>query len=397
MRLWNMTLAALVVFATMPAHADAVFCAGQNLANEWHRGHAAFDSGDHPKALSILRPLAENGFAPAQWLMGRMVIGGQGTAQDDETGLLWLRLARRGEMPGINGDIRALESRLPMDKIIAVQERADGWRPNLSPTCQPGSIPVQLSVVPALMGQRERLYDWWMRLVENAHHSQVDAGPYLRSLDSVNFTDSVDVNAAIARTPQGNMLVVSAALAEMPAAKAISLLMPAARELVNDRMVRMTAPPPPVETYKGIVLRGYAGRENQPFFDTMRRTMDMVPRLPPHLRNQIAGVHEVRYMPSLKYSVFSPLTVYKTAYIEDKKAVGGGYLAFTRDPVTVSSVDALGALLGPAIAKANANLSTAALNCRISAGLLDAAKSLDWDETTQAPYRRHLQSEKCKV
>ncbi len=49
----------------------------------WDEGIAAYERGDYATALRELRPLAEQGHAPAQNILGVMYTEGQGVPQDD--------------------------------------------------------------------------------------------------------------------------------------------------------------------------------------------------------------------------------------------------------------------------------------------------------------------------
>ena len=54
---------------------------------------AAYDRGDYAQALKILRPLATQGNAGAQYNIGFMYASGQGVTQDYKEAVKWYRLA----------------------------------------------------------------------------------------------------------------------------------------------------------------------------------------------------------------------------------------------------------------------------------------------------------------
>src|SRR5438552_1700400 len=56
-------------------------------------GVAAYNRGDYATALRELKPLAENGLAPAQFNLGVMYNFGEGVPQDYKEALRWYRLA----------------------------------------------------------------------------------------------------------------------------------------------------------------------------------------------------------------------------------------------------------------------------------------------------------------
>ena len=81
MRTATVMLAVGVVLLAAPAWAD--FKAGQE----------AFEQGDYATALKELRPLAEQGDAPAQNTLAWMYLNGHGVPQDDKEALRWVRRA----------------------------------------------------------------------------------------------------------------------------------------------------------------------------------------------------------------------------------------------------------------------------------------------------------------
>ena len=56
-------------------------------------GLEAAESGDYATALKLLRPLAEQGHAEAQYNLGVMYRNGQGVPHDDAEAVKWYRLA----------------------------------------------------------------------------------------------------------------------------------------------------------------------------------------------------------------------------------------------------------------------------------------------------------------
>ena len=67
--------------------------AGPVLAGSLADGEAAWNRGDYATALQVLRPLAEQGVAPAQAILGVMYDNGQGVPRDDATAVAWFRKA----------------------------------------------------------------------------------------------------------------------------------------------------------------------------------------------------------------------------------------------------------------------------------------------------------------
>ena len=83
-------------------HPTAIFCltiavllgsAGVSWGADFQKGLAAAQSGDYATALREWQPLAEQGYADAQYNLGWMYDNGQGVPQNDKTAVKWYRLA----------------------------------------------------------------------------------------------------------------------------------------------------------------------------------------------------------------------------------------------------------------------------------------------------------------
>ena len=70
-----------------------VTCASGAAAGSIEDAASAYDRGDFSLAERLLRPLAEQGMATAQYNLGMMYDGGQGVPQDDQVALKWYRKA----------------------------------------------------------------------------------------------------------------------------------------------------------------------------------------------------------------------------------------------------------------------------------------------------------------
>jgi len=73
-------------------------------ARPFEDGNVALDSGDYATALRLLRPLAEQGLAEAQYRLGDMYEFGGGVRQDYAEAVKWFRLAAG------QGDARAQDN-----------------------------------------------------------------------------------------------------------------------------------------------------------------------------------------------------------------------------------------------------------------------------------------------
>jgi hypothetical protein len=59
----------------------------------FEEGVAAYQKGDYSTAFKELKPLAEQGYAQAQYNLGLMYARGSGVAQDDKQAVSWYRKA----------------------------------------------------------------------------------------------------------------------------------------------------------------------------------------------------------------------------------------------------------------------------------------------------------------
>ena len=118
----------------------AALCAGSILGltapawGDWDEGVAAYQRGDYATALREWRPLAEQGNAASQALLGGMYGLGRGVPQDYVQAHVWINLAVSNLPPGMNRD-RAVKSRDLLAKsmtpaqISEAQKLAREWKP----------------------------------------------------------------------------------------------------------------------------------------------------------------------------------------------------------------------------------------------------------------------------
>ena len=64
-----------------------------SYAADFNKGYDAYQNGDYATALKEWKPLAEQGYAPAQYNLGVMYDDGKGVPQDDKEAVRWYRLA----------------------------------------------------------------------------------------------------------------------------------------------------------------------------------------------------------------------------------------------------------------------------------------------------------------
>jgi hypothetical protein len=86
------------------------------LAGPWEDGMAAYNRGDYVPAAGIFRPLAEQGSAKAQSVLGVMYRRGQGVARNSARAFIWLSRA------SASGDVRAKAELHDISQTMTPQE-----------------------------------------------------------------------------------------------------------------------------------------------------------------------------------------------------------------------------------------------------------------------------------
>ncbi len=105
-----------------------------SVSGPYEDGLDAYDSGDYATALRLWRPLAEQGYAPAQNKLGFMHNKGRGVPQDDVLSYMWFNLAasrypltrlRDNAVEGRD----AVAERMTPAQIAEAQKLVREWRP----------------------------------------------------------------------------------------------------------------------------------------------------------------------------------------------------------------------------------------------------------------------------
>lgn len=114
-RLCGLVLALLLVAS--PAYAD------------FAEGFAAYERGDYATALAEFRPLADQGYANAQFNLGLMYANGRGVPQDHVLAHMWFSLAGVGGLES-SAKARDLTAKLmTREQIAEAQRLARVWKP----------------------------------------------------------------------------------------------------------------------------------------------------------------------------------------------------------------------------------------------------------------------------
>lgn len=105
-------------------------------------GVAAFNSQDYDAALSLLKPLAEQGNPAAQYQLGYMYLYGHGVEKNYAEAWFWLTIAASANTTDPKGAATAAAGRnqilkqLTPGQIEALKKRVEEWKP-LAPPAAP--------------------------------------------------------------------------------------------------------------------------------------------------------------------------------------------------------------------------------------------------------------------
>ncbi len=103
------------------------------VAGPFEDGLAAHDRGDYATALRLWRPLAEQGTADAQHMLGIMYANGRGVPQNDVQAHMWFNLAA-SRAPASERDEaikmrNVAASNMTPAQIAEAQKLAREWKP----------------------------------------------------------------------------------------------------------------------------------------------------------------------------------------------------------------------------------------------------------------------------
>ncbi|MBI2241563.1 MAG: hypothetical protein HYU59_12270 [Magnetospirillum gryphiswaldense] len=395
MKVPSMILAAALCCAGATASADEPACYGSALLKAWKQGHVAFEAGQYDHAYATLLPLAENGFAPAQWLVGRMTAEGQGTAKDKSAGWMWLKLAGQRELGLARPHARTVENQLDATTYDNARRQAENWKPKWSPACeQQKAWEISLSTPKDSSINLEDMARWWTALIRMTRKNHTDAAAYLLTQPRIMFAE-LDQNAGVERSKKGdNLVIVSTRMRDLPLSEAAGRILPVVRESVNDIALRTIGPMPNI-TYKGRILRGYAAEDNEPFLDMMRRAIDQTETLPPSLKAKTQLIREIRYEPNFTYGV-SLYNQMGTVFVEDDRMPGRGYLSFRLSPQRQSVANAVLGMVGSATFAAHPGQPDSdAMQCQIAIDKFQAVKAMKLEPRYLEAYSAAIKKRNC--
>ena len=88
---------------------------------------AAYHRPDYASALKLLKPLAEDGHAKAQYYLGRMYADGHGVEQDHVTAYYWFDLSASDAHKVASRYRDRLAELMTPDQVAEASKRADAW------------------------------------------------------------------------------------------------------------------------------------------------------------------------------------------------------------------------------------------------------------------------------
>jgi TPR repeat protein len=125
----RMVVAGLVVAAQILGIAGAA-------AGPWEDGMASYNSGDYMPAIRLFRPLAEQGNARAQHLIGVMYHRGQGVARNSVRAFAWFSLAAAHGDREAKAKLRDVSQTMTREEISQAQEMAQACETSNYRSCE---------------------------------------------------------------------------------------------------------------------------------------------------------------------------------------------------------------------------------------------------------------------
>jgi TPR repeat protein len=106
------------------------------FAGPFEDGMAAYNRGDYVPAIAVFRPLAEQGNAQAQVLLGVMYRRGQGVKRSSARAYLWLsRAASRGNARA-KTELRKVSQSMVAEELAKAREIAQACEASNYRTCE---------------------------------------------------------------------------------------------------------------------------------------------------------------------------------------------------------------------------------------------------------------------
>ena len=106
------------------------------IAGPWEDGMVSYNRGDYAPAIRLFRPLAEQGNAKAQSLLGVMYRRGQGVARSSARAFLWFsRAAARGDARA-KAELREVSQTMTAEELSQAREMAQACEASNYRSCE---------------------------------------------------------------------------------------------------------------------------------------------------------------------------------------------------------------------------------------------------------------------
>jgi TPR repeat protein len=94
------------------------------VAGPWEDGIAAYNRGNYVPAIRLLRPLAEQGNAKAQNVLGVMFRKGEGVAKNPARAHMWFSFAAKRGEAGAKAELREVSQTMTAEEISQAEAMA---------------------------------------------------------------------------------------------------------------------------------------------------------------------------------------------------------------------------------------------------------------------------------
>ena len=106
------------------------------VAGPWEDGMTSYNRGDYVPAIRLFRPLAEQGNAKAQNVLGVMYRRGQGVAHSSVRAFLWFsRAAARGDATA-KAELRDVSRTMTAEELAQAREMAQACEASNYRSCE---------------------------------------------------------------------------------------------------------------------------------------------------------------------------------------------------------------------------------------------------------------------
>ena len=124
-----------MIFGGLVVAAQILGIAGA-VAGPWEDGMAAYNRGDYVPAIRLFRPLAEQGNAKAQNVLGVMYRKGEGVARNSVRAFLWFsRAAARGDARA-KAELRDVSQTMTAEELSQAREMAQACEASNYRSCE---------------------------------------------------------------------------------------------------------------------------------------------------------------------------------------------------------------------------------------------------------------------